>query len=551
MSSSRKVLARSGGSTRWLAAIVVIALITTGAGISLSAFASWLLAHTALVLTTSTASMVILAVRTSAVVRVVGRWCERWYGHRATFAVLTRIRVRIFRDLIPASPTALADRGAGDVVARIVDDVDTMQDHLLRVAVPLLVGVITIVGTALVLALLVSIPCALAALLGLAANAIAVPLVSLRAASRSSANLITLRARRDTLIVEALAATDELAVWGALDAFEERIARLDEEETSERRRLAWIESTATAVRSVVTVTTALAAMALAHFATTSAGIDSPFIVVAPLVVLAAMEVAGPMGAAVVNRARSEAAAKRLLAITSLPHRAVGPHEGTTDTGAPAIDLRSVSFTHPDGPTVLVRQDLAVERGETVMLTGASGAGKSTIADLVLRSLAPDEGSIRVLGCDVEGLTDSAAATRVTALLQPDHLFDTTVRDNLRVGADASDDAMRAVLADLDLDLTAERGDALDRRVGIDGDAISGGERQRLLIARALLSDSPVVILDEPTEHLDPARRGALFAALLRRRQGRTMLILSHDPAVEAIADRVLRIDNGMITDDRR
>ena len=548
MSPTRRVLARAGGSTRWIAALVAIGLVTTGAGISLTAFASWLLAHTALVLTTSTASLVILAVRTSAVVRVVGRWCERWFGHVAAFSVLTRLRVRVFRDLVPVSPIALSKSRSGDLVTGIVDDVESMQDHLLRVAVPLLVGAFTIVLASAVLALTVSPVCGTVVFIGLALVSVLVPALSHRATARAAGMLIELRAEREALLVETLSASEELLVWGALDERLRSISRLDSDDADARRRIALIDSCASSVASTMAFATAFIAFLIARSPALDGKIDRPFLVVAPLVVLAAAEVAGPMAAAVANRARARAAAERLLSIAALPPRAVGTRAAVADPEVDGVVLEHVTFAHPDGPMVLVDQDLHVPAHETIVLTGPSGAGKSTIAALMLRALAPQHGRVAIAGQPVDGLSDESSARIIAALLQPDHLFDTTVRDNLRVAApDATDGQMRSLLDALDLDLSGDGVDALDRAVGIDGASISGGERQRLLVARSLLADTPVLVLDEPTEHLDRERTQRLLDAIVGHRARRCTVILSHDESTHAIADRVLQVADGRIS----
>ena len=554
MTPTRAVLRRAGAPRAWTGLLVVIGAITTLAGIALVTSASWLLAHTALVLTMSTASLVILAVRTSAVVRVVGRWCERWFGHTATFAVLTRLRVQVFSDLIPVSPTALADRGSGDLVTTIIDDVDTMQDHLLRVAVPLAVGGITITATAVLLAIAVSPVCGGVAAIGLVCASVAVPLLGRRAVTSAADAVITLRARRRALLVELLGATDELLVWGGLDDAVARVASLDADEARAQRRSAVAESLTSAASSVLVAATALLAFLVAREPALDGSIDRPFLVVAPLVVLAAAEVIGPMTSAIDHRARARASAARLVDVLDLPRRAVGTEDRTPAPGALGIELRSVRIGHPGGPVVLDDQDLVIAADRTVVLTGASGAGKSSVAAAVLRAITVERGSVSVLGCQVDGLSDTASARIVSALLQPDHLFDTTVRDNLRVAAPDADDAeMQALLRELGLDLSDRSVDTLDRAVGIDGALISGGERQRLLVARALLADPPVLVLDEPTEHLDPERRIALLDTIARRRRGRCTLLLSHDDATWTIADDVLTLDGGAIRvrDDQR
>jgi ABC-type multidrug transport system fused ATPase/permease subunit len=253
--------------------------------------------------------------------------------------------------------------------------------------------------------------------------------------------------------------------------------------------------------------------------------------------------------------RSAAAAGRILELVDRepPVRdPVDPVDAPPVAGAADVELADVRFRHVGADAaVLDGASFRVAAGATVALVGPSGSGKSTIVDLLLRFLAPDSGTVSVQGVDLATGTGDAARARVAVVAQHDHLFDTTVRDNLLVGDGAADDErMWAALAATDLDdVVRALPDGLDERLGEDGERLSGGERQRLMVARALLADAPVLVLDEATAHLDAPTRDRVVEGVRRWRRGGTTVVIAHDADTLAGVDRVLRLRGGRVVEE--
>lgn len=550
---ARRLLRTVGGSGRWIAASAALGIVTIGAGIGLVAMAAYLLTRSAFAGAAVTLSLVILGVRFFAVTRVVARYCERYVGHLGTFRVLTRTRVWLYESLLPLSPAGLVDRGRGDIVTGLVDDIETMQDHILRVAVPPLVAIGSLAIGGAVLTRLD--PVLGAILVGVFVVTGLVLPEFLRTATRlDAAALVRIQARRMTITTEYLEGLTDLVAWGRTDLLTDEIARLEEIEANIRRRLALARAVSNAAIVVLTGACAIAIIAVIPSLTGIAARQYWF-AAAPLVAIATFEALAPLVASRDIAARTAAAAGRVLDIAEAPAPgAITPSTPPPATPSvsipttPSIEFEHVDFRHPGGPVILADASFTIPFGRTVVITAPTGVGKSTIVDLLLGFRTIDRGRILFGGVDIDRIDRQSDAPRIIAVLQDDHVFDTTIRDNLLVGnGEASDEE---ILASSDVagfrDVIESRDAGLDSPIGENGALLSGGERQRLMIARAVLADAPVLVLDEATEHLEPTRRRSVIASVLDAREGRTTIVLAHDAGAIERADAVYRLEDGTL-----
>jgi ATP-binding cassette subfamily C protein CydC len=549
---ARTLLRTIGGFRRWIAASAALGIITVGDGIGLIAMAAYLLTRSAFGGPAITLSLVILGVRFFAVSRVVARYCERYVGHLGTFRVLTRMRVWLYESLIPLSPAGLGDRGRGDIVTGLVDDIETMQDHLLRVSVPPIVAIGSLaIGGAVLTRLdpvLGTILVAVFVVTGLVLPEL------LHAATRNdAAALVRLQARRMTTTTEFLDGLTELVAWGRTDRLTIELAQLEALEAQIRRRLTIARAASSAVIIVLTGACAVAIIAVIPSLTRIAGRWYWFSA-APLVAIATFEALAPLVASRDTSARTDAAAARVLDIarSSAPDTTNDalPRRGPIPT-APSIEFDHVDFRHRDGPVILADATFSIPFGQIVVVTAPTGIGKSTIGDLLLGFRDADSGRILLGGVDIhriDRIDRSSDRPAIVAVLQNDHVFDTTIRDNLLVAnGDATDDEMLAACVTAGfLDVIESRDAGLDDPIGEDGALLSGGERQRLMIARAVLADAPILILDEATEHLEPTLRRAVIDSVLATRTGRTTIVLAHDADAIDRADAVYRLEDGTL-----
>lgn len=545
-SSGRNLFQEIGKTHRWVVLSSLLGILTIGSSIGLLAMAVYLLTKSALVGTAASLSLTILGVRFFALTRVVGRYCERFLGHLGTFRVLTRLRVWLFEQLIGTDTIVLAEQRRGDVVTGLVDDVDTMQDRLLRVSSPPFVALGTLLIAVSIL-LTINLQSAFILSAFFLVGSVALPPLLWSRTRRLAGQLIRLRAKRLAEANELMEGMETLAIWGRTDQLATSLAQFDAQESVVTRQLT--RTRALLDVAVVSLTGVCILALVTALRTTQVSVTNVYwLATVPLIALASLEALGPLLAAPGFRAQTDAAAQRILTIAKSP-TATSPNASPDRSSlqkpppSPVIELAYLSFAYRDSAPIFVDASLVIPFGSTVAIAAPSGTGKTTLLELLVGLLPFEHGTISVGGFRPDEV-QSLDRTYIAAVMQDDHLFDTTIRDNLLVGdGDATDERLLEACSIAGLQqFLDDRSEGLDAPVGPNGDLLSGGERQRLIIARALVADAPILLLDEPTEHLEPTRRTEVVDAILASRKGRTTIILAHETAaidqVDAMYDVV-------------
>ena len=542
----RRMIAVIGRLRWWVAAAALLGAATAGAGIGLMAFAGALISRSAVVESTATLTLGIVAVRFFAVTRAVTRYAERYVGHLGTFAILTRLRVWFYRGIEPLTPAVLDSHRSGDLLSRIVDDVETLQDLPLRVLAPPVTAALTVAVGAAVLWWLeprLAVVLVIGALLGAA-----VPWLTRGLSLEAAGQVVTNQGELAAVSVESVDAMADLIAYGRSDLITDRISEVTARQGSGERRLAATRGLSVGTAGLVTGAVALAALVLAALSVDTGGLDPLLLAVVPLVVIATLEPVASLAGTAESLDRSRRAAERLCTLIDT-EAAVdeSPRTAPADryTGAGEVELDDVRVHNRSGaPDALEGLTFRIPAGSQVLLMGPSGSGKSTVAGLLMRFLAPSSGAVRLDGIDVATMPADETRAMISLVAQHDHLFDTTVRDNLRLGDPDADDrhllrVCRAVALDGWLNRLPE---GLDERVGEDGSRLSGGERQRLMIARALLAEAPVLVLDEATAHLDGPTERAVLEGIAQWRSRRTTIHIAHRRAAGLSCDLIIRLD---------
>jgi len=506
--------------------------------IGLAASSAWLIATAALRPPLLTLQAGIAAVQAFALGRAALRYAERLTGHDATLRILADLRVRVYQGLMRRAPAGMAAERRGELLSNLTADIDAAQDLFLKVLLP--VAGIVLSGAALLLFDLAALPAAALVLgAGLGIAALAAPAVARFTARRAEQRTQAGRADLADHTVELLDALPDLVAYGAADGRVAQIAQDDSRLAALERRGALGSGLGTALTTCASAATSAALAVLALGAVRAGQLGGPMaaaVVLAPLA-LFELSAALPDAARAYDRGRSGWDRLRRVAdapaLVPTPARPVALAWG----GASTLAFDRVDAAWPDcDRTVLRDVSFQLRASEQITLTGPSGAGKSTLAQLAARALDPVGGSVRIDGVDLRD-TDPDEVRRLVAVCGQDaHLFDTTIRENLRIGRpDADDSALWRTLALVCLDAWVESlPDGLGTRVGQLGDAVSGGERQRIALARALLSRAPVLVLDEPTAHLDAATAAAVEDGLRRELRGRTVIWIRHVPGADDI-----------------
>ncbi|WP_443077214.1 ABC transporter ATP-binding protein [Streptomyces sp. SP18CS02] len=485
-------------------------------------------------------------------VRSLATWREMDLSHDLAYRVLAELRVRVFDGLARSAPARIAGRRSGDLAAAALGDVEALEFFYAH-AIAQLVASGAVFGAGAVVLACVE-PWLLCAVLPAAGLLVLAPLLDGR--GRAVRGARTRRAAAD-LSAEAVEAVDGLRELLAFGGLERRRARLREHGErlgdAQRAEHAW-EAGAAAARDLLVVAAVVGVVAAA--AHTLSGAWAP----------AAMALALGVLAPVADSAAALGQAGGLRAAASRVGAAIGARAGAPAPPKPlplpdgplGIRLRGVRFDYGGAP-VLDGVDLTVRPGETLALVGASGAGKSTCAHLLARFWDPAAGSVELFGADgdfaqvrdVREVAEAELRRAVAVVGQDAPLFHGTLADNLRLAAPAaSDDRLRAVARLCGVDRIAEAlPDGYGTRVGERGTTLSGGQRSRIALARALLAEPRVLILDETTAHLDTAGDAALATALARTSGTRTTVVIAHRPSTIRRASRIAVLAAGRVVQE--
>jgi len=538
-----RILRLAGRHGWWIAATALLSFATLGSGIGLIAMSAYLISRAALVSDTATLALAITGVRFFALCRVVFRYLERYVGHLATFRILTGIRVWFFRSLEPLAPARLADERGGDLVTRIGADVGILQDFYLRAAVPPVAAAAAVLLATVVVGRFDA-TLGLVLLVFLVVCGVVLPWGTRQLARTPAGATVTARAHRNAALSEGLVGLAELVANGCEDRFLAEVDALDAQARAAQQRLALVRGASTALAGLLTGLAAVTLLGLGTALVRDGRVDGVFLALLPLTAIAAFEAVTPLTLAVEHLDRGRAAGRRLFDLVDAEPAVTDPADPRPTPKDASLRLEHLTFTYtPGGPPVLQDVTAAIAAGSRVAVVGPSGSGKSTIVSLLMRFADYHHGHIRLGGTDLRDQRARDVRSAVAAVMQHDHLFDTTVRDNvLLADADATDDEVLAVLDAAGIgDVVRALPAGLDARVGEDGDWLSGGERQRLMIARALLAGTPVLVLDEATAHLDPVTERAVLGAVHRWRAGRTTITISHHADALDDVDLVLHL----------
>jgi ATP-binding cassette subfamily C protein CydC len=534
-----------------LALSVLAGAAATGFGVALLATSGFMLARASEHPSILAISVAVVAVRAFSVGRGISRYFERLTSHDVAFRVLADIRVAIYRRLERLAPAGLAAFRSGDLLASLISDVDATQDLFIRGIGPPLAAALVGAG-AVTVCLLILAPAGGLLAAGLLAAGVVAPLLAVAASRRAARATAPARGELSATVTDLLSGAAELHAFGAQDTALAAATEADAKLTALSRRSAAATGLGAGLTTGLTGLTVWGVLLLGVADVGHGTLTRVPLAVLTLTALAAFEAVAVMPAAALQLGAARASAHRIGTILDAPDPVTEPSVSRPRPAGPVrVRMSGVRVRYePDGPLALDGLDLDLYPGRRVALIGPSGAGKSTAAAVLLRFRDPAGGEVTLNGADIASYAADDVRTVIGGYPQDPHIFDATVRDNLRLGrADASDDELTAAAARTRLLPWIDslpRG--WDTPVGAHGAAMSGGERQRLALARALLADPAVLVLDEPTAHLDPETRAALTEDLLTLTAGRATLLITHEVEGLDQVDEIVVLDDGKVTE---
>ncbi len=525
--------------------------MATGCGVALLAVSGFLLARASQHPDIAALSVAVVAVRGLSIGRAGFRYAERLASHDVAFRVLAQVRVAMWRKLDTLAPAGLPAFRSGDLLTRLVSDVDATQDLFIRGVTPPLAA--ALVGSAAVLACLALLsPAGLMLAAGLLAGGIGVPVLALAAARAAARRTAPARGQFGAALQDALAGAADLHAFGGQDIALGRAEAASRELTRLATRSAAASGLGTGLASLTAGLTLWGVLLLGVAAVGSGSLSRVPLAAVTLTALASFEAVTVLPAAAVQLGQASRSAGRIAEVMETPAPVTDPPQPRRrPAGAFTVRLRAAQVRYQPGePLAVDGVSLDLPPGRRIALVGPNGAGKSTVAAILLRFRELAGGSATLGGHELASYAADDVRSMIGGCQQDPHLFNASIAENLRLARPTAARAqLTEVLARVGLhDWVGSLPDGIDTQVGPNGSAVSGGQRQRIAVARALLADPAVLILDEPTAHLDPDGRRGLTADLLTATAGRAVLLITHDLDGLDQVDEIIVLDRGRVVE---
>ena len=531
----------------------ILAITSLSASIGLLSLSGWFLAASFLVGSTILFNFFYPSsgVRGLAIGRTISRYLERLVTHDATFRVLAELRISVFKKLIPLSPSGLNRFRNSELLNRLVADVDTLDTLYLNLLSPFISAIIVIafmaIGLSFVSGLLTIIICGI-----LLALLFIFPAIFYRLGQKSGKKIIQARAEYRSQFVEWVQLNAEFLLFGLVPQMTEKLEKTEQTWLSSQSKENQLTGFSNALLTFMNGVLVCVVILLVATAIDAPSADTPEALVALVIfcVMASAEILMPIGIACLHLGQLITAAERLNdVIEQLPLVAFNGSASWQNIAEnqPLVRFENITFSYPAShQAALNALSFEVNKGEKVAILGKTGSGKSTIFQLLNRHYDPTSGQILLANCNVADYPEATLRAHLVTLSQRVHIFSQTLRDNLLMGnPHATDEQLKLVLEQVELAyLLQEQG--LDLWLGEGGRPLSGGEQRRLGLARVLLSNAELVLLDEPTEGLDRETEQQILTLIFTHCQTRTLLMITHRLQGLKRFDRIYRIDNGQL-----
>jgi ATP-binding cassette subfamily C protein CydC len=549
-----RLLSFLNGSWNWVALSILLSTLTIGSSVALIGTSSWLISTAALHPSVADLGVSVVGVRFFGIARGIFRYLERLVSHSVTFRLLARLRVWFYEKLEPLAPARLMEYKSGDLLARVIGDVETLENFYVRVISPALTAIFVGLFVSLFFASFYP-PIALVLIGFFIALGFMIPLLAQTFSRRPGQKLINQRAELGSQLVDGIQGLADLLAFGQGASRGQQISSTGKQYGETQKQMARINGIHSALGTLLTNLGLWLVLVLTIPQVTAGNIKGVMLGTFALMTLASFEAVTPLPLAAQMWNASREAARRLFEVVDAePAVTDDIRYSNVDIRASDIEFSNLSFAYPtQWKPALQDVSFALSEGKFIAIVGPSGAGKSTIANLLLRFWDYEDGDIALGGASLKTLEQDEVRKRIALVSQNSYFFNTSIRENLRmarrgVTSEQMEDAARAVHIHEFVMKLPQRYDTL---IGEQGLRLSGGERQRLAIARALLKDAPILIFDEPTANLDPLTEKEVLATLFETMRRKTCLLITHRLIGLENVDEILVMNEGKIVERGR
>jgi len=542
------------GSWNWVALSILLSTLTVGSSVALIGTSAWLISTAALHPSVADLGVSVVGVRFFGISRGIFRYLERLVSHNVTFRLLARLRVWFYEKLEPLAPARLMEYKSGDLLARVISDVETLENFYVRVVSPSLTAVLVGLSVSSFFAsydpTIAFVHIGFFLTLGLI-----LPLLAQIASRKPGETLITQRADLQTQLVDGIQGLADLLAFGRGGDRAAMIASTGKDFGSTQKQMARISGVHSAMGTLLTNLGLWFVLLLVIPQVTNGSINGVMLGTFALMTLASFEAVNPLPLAAQMWNASREAAKRLFEVVDI-EPVISDKITSEQTLSTNNELRitDLTFSYPNTTKPAVEHvTFNLQSGTSIAIVGPSGAGKSTIANLLLRFWEYETGEISLGGESLKSLNQDEVRKRCALVSQNSYFFNTSIHENLRLTRPrVTDEEMEAAAKSAQIhDFITGLPKGYQTFIGEQGMRLSGGERQRLAITRALLKDAPILILDEPTANLDPITEKQVLDTLFAVMRGKSSLLITHRLVGLENMDKILVMDHGKIVERGR
>lgn len=515
------------------------------AAVGLFASSGYLISKAALAPPLYTLTIMMASLKLFGIASALSRYAERYFSHRATFSILSNLRVSFYERLEPLAPSIFQKYRSGDLLARIVGDVESLQNFFLRVFYPPIILVIVFLSTIFFLAFY-SVYVAFALLAGLILTGIILPVLFAVRQRTIESNVREERGELSTEVTELLYGFRDLKIYQKLEGKKQRLIKSSDAYVKVQERKGITDKFNLSMNLFAGLFVSWIVLALGAYLVVEGQLDGIYLAMLMMISLTVFENATPMAILPSHLEDSRRAATRLFSITDVAlqkENLLEKIESITSSKSLEIDMMDVTFSFPtDSRLVLNKVSLNLPKGSKTAIVGPSGSGKSTLLQLLMKFYQADGGAIKIDGVPISQLSQENIWQETNIILQENHFFYGTIRDNLLIAKDGlTDEQMVEMLAKVNLECISLKDLVFEK-----GENLSGGEKQRLAIARAMLKGGHLWLLDEPTSSVDALAEQSIYRHLFQLAKHDTLVLVSHRLTGLEMMDQIIVMEQGVI-----